>query len=270
MKTAPIATWLLTATLAAIAVPAQAANEDAFAAAKRRGKLIVAMAYLVPEFKVGTKFRTPDAIDSALAEDLAKRLGLPHAAMRTAGKPGAAQPAARADVSFLYVDRPDVKLPGYALISTGYTAGPMAIMRTDTNIKRWEDVKGRTVCLSEGGRYVGVIAARYGAIEQVYRAPADSLINVRIGTCDAAVHDHPFLEALIALPEWKKFSARLPTGPSTHLVMAVRHADAKTIDYLTQVAADWRASDMFKKLAHTMSRTSAFEVYLDQDVPDCH
>jgi polar amino acid transport system substrate-binding protein len=161
-------------------------------------------------------------------------------------------------------------LRGTMLVPTGYVAGPMAIMRSDTDIKRWEQLKGRTVCVSEGGRYVGTIAARYGAIEKVLRAPADSLLALRTGRCDAAVHDDAMLEELLKLPEWKKFSARLPAVQRTPLVFAVPAGDAPSAALLQQVASDWRASGFLDQLMKKRARSIAFEVYLDQDVPDCH
>src|SRR3546814_17373291 len=88
----------------------------------------------------------------------------------------------------------------------------MAIMRTDTDIKSWQQLKGRTVCLSEGGRYVGALTRQYGAVEIVFKAPADSLLALRTGGCAAAVHDDVMLKELLKLPEWKKFSSSLPPG----------------------------------------------------------
>src|SRR3546814_5705323 len=83
-----------------------------------------------------------------------------------------------------------------------------------SDIKSWQQLKGRTVCLSEGGRYVGALTRQYGAVEIVFKAPADSLLALRTGGCDAAVHDDVMLKELLKLPEWKKFSASLPPGPA--------------------------------------------------------
>src|SRR5690606_14975281 len=101
-------------------------------------------------------------------------------------------------------------------VSLDYAVGPMAIMRTDTDIRGWKDLAGRTVCMDGGGRYLGEVAERFGAIELVYPTATDALLAVRVGQCDAAVQDDRFLEALLKFPEWKKFSASLP---------AYRHED---------------------------------------------
>jgi polar amino acid transport system substrate-binding protein len=268
----PIALSVLPRVLVATALACSGANafaDGAFEHAKQRGKLTAGIAYPVPTYQAGAKFRTPEAIDSALAEELAKRVHLAPAIVRAA--PAQAAHVLRdGSADLLLASAEADTLRGTTLVPTGYTAGPMAIMRSDTDIKRWEQLKGRTVCLSEGGRYVGTIAARYGAIEKVLRAPADSLLALRTGGCDAAVHDDTMLEELLKLPEWKKFSARLPVARRTPLVFAVPAGAANSTALLQQLVADWRASGYLDQLNRKRVRSIAFEVYLDQDAPDCH
>jgi polar amino acid transport system substrate-binding protein len=210
-------------------------------------------------------------VDSALAEEIAQQMKV-----RLTGVPvhwkGAGNPIAsrKADIVLAAVSDADSPHKSVAIVPTGYSAGPMAIMRSDTDIKTWEQLKGRKVCMSRDGRYAGTIAGKYGANEKVFRAPADSLLALRIGECDAAVHDSTMLEQLIKLPEWKKFSARLPVGPVSPLVFAVPANDTHTVKLLSRVARDWSSTGHLKQLTEKMARNIAFEVYLDQNVPDCH
>ena len=242
-----------------------------FEQARQRDRLVAGVAYVPQAYSAGAKFRTPEGIETALAEDLGKRLRLPAA---TVAAVPALRPAMLAGGKVeLLIDAiadTDPLRRSAILVPTGFSAGPMAIMRSDTDIKRWEQLKGRTVCLAEGGRYAGAIAARYGAIEKRFRAPADALLALRTGGCDAAVHDNTLLEELIKLPEWKKFSARLPVGPRHALLFAVPASERASAAFLKQTADDWRASGYLSQLVRKMARNIAFEVYLDQDVPDCH
>ena len=261
---APIRSSLPRVLLAAAlgGVCASAFATDGLERAKQRGELLAGIHYVVPEYKGGMKFRTPETLDTALLEDVARRVQLPLAAVRAE--------SGKADIALVTIAQSDALHRHAGVIPTGYSAGPMAIMRTDTDIKAWEHLKGRKVCVSEGGHHAGTLAARYGAIEKVYKAPADSLLALRIGACDAAVHDSTMLEQLIKLPEWKKFSARLPVGPRKTLAFVVPAGDKKSAAVLKQVAAAWTASGYLDRLMNKMVRQIAFEVYLDQDVPDCH
>lgn len=252
-------------------VCANALAVDGLDRARQQGKLVAGIHYVVPEYKGGMKFRTPEALDNALLEDVARRLQLPLNTIRTEpGKPASLLAPGKANVAITVVSDTRSQDTSVIVIPTGYTAGPMAIMRTDTSIKAWEQLKGRTVCVSEGGLYVGTLAMKYGAIEKVYKAPADALIAVRIGECDATVHDNAMLEELIKYPEWKKFSASLPVGPRAAQAFVVPSSDKKTAAFLKQVATEWTTTGYIDKLMKTAVRNIAFEVYLDQAVPDCH
>lgn len=256
---------LLSCTLLSAAAGAAAADQ-----ARQPGRLTAGIAYPVPEYKGGMKFRTPDALDQPLLADVARRAGLPLATVRTdASQVGRQLSAGQSRLALLAID-PARAPAGTLLVPTGYVAAPMAIMRTDTDIRRWEHLKGRKVCLSEGGLYAGTMAAKYGAIEIVQRAPADSLLAVRTGACDAAVHDSAMLEELVRLPEWKKFSARLPAGAGLPLSFVVPSGDTRTIGLLRQTVAEWKSSGYLDQAMKSAVRHIAFEVYLDQDVPDCH
>jgi polar amino acid transport system substrate-binding protein len=250
---------------------ATGAQADGLDRARQQNRLDAALAYPLPEYKGGMKFRTAEALDTVLLVDVAKRLKLPLASVATdAARAGQQLQAGKAQLALLALPPKQSPGAGLALVPTGHVAAPMAIMRSDTDIKRWEQLKGRKVCLSEGGSYVGSLAAKYGAVELVQRAPADSLLALRTGACDAAVHDSTLLEELIKLPEWKKFSARLPAGPGMPLNFIVPAADTKTIAFLKQTAAEWKSSGLLEQATKNAVRHIAFEVYLDQDVPDCH
>lgn len=262
---------LLSPAQAADAVGNGNSNANGIDVARQRGTLVAGLSFPLPVYVAGAKFRTPESPESTLADDVAKRLRLKLGTPKISAN-NAAQwlKSGRADVVLALIDDNDALRRDAIVIPTGYSAGAMAIMRSDTDIKSWEQLKGRTVCLSEGGAYVGKIAAKYGAIEKIQRAPADSLLSLRIGTCDAAVHDDTMLNELLKLPEWKKFSARLPVQSRQTLVFAVRPDDARSISFLKQTGADWAADNFWGELKKKWVNNVAFEVYLDQNVPDCH
>jgi polar amino acid transport system substrate-binding protein len=261
----------LSLTLVAAGLCTSAIAADGLDRAKQNRKLVAGVHYVVPEYKAGMKFRTPETVDTALLDDLTQRLHVSLSTVRIEpGKQVQSLRSGKVDVALAMIGDSDPLLRNATVIPTGYAAGPMAIMRSDTTIKAWEHLKGRKVCVSEGGQYVGTLASKYGAIEKVYRAPADALIAVRIGECDATVHDNVMLEELIKLPEWKKFSATLPVGPRARLAFVVPSADKTNAAFLKQVTDEWATKGHVDQLVKKSVRNIAFEVYLDQNVPDCH
>ena len=246
-----------------------AASAGVLDGARQAGSLRVGLDYVPPVYKGGMKFRTPERIDTVLADDLARQFKLKGDQIKNSPDALQSFKGGRADVVLTLAATAETAPADAVVIPTGYSAGGMAIMRTDTSIRKWEDLKGRTVCLSEGGPYVGSLASRYGAIEKVMRAPADSLLAVRVGECDAAVHDDTLMKELLKLPEWKKFSAQLAPTSRQQLVLKVRGADATDLAALRQAAARW-SGDYWAGVKKKWANDVAFEVYLDQNVPDCH
>lgn len=238
--------------------------------ATRLEPLVVQVDYLVPEYKGGDKFRSPATIDTALATDLAKRLQRP--LMTVAHETATDDAAGTVGVAVQLTTLRDVAAapPGVTVIPVGYRAAPMAIMRSDTPIKRWEDLAGRKVCVARGGNYLGTLSVRYGATEQVHPTPTDAMIALRTGVCDALVHDSMMLEELIRFPEWKKFSARLRASQRSTLAFLAPAEDRETVDLLRRTAFEWDAKGVPEALVRNAVRNMAFEVYLEQEVPDCH
>ncbi len=261
--------WCLARVLLAIAIAVacgEASGAGVSEAPSKRRSLVVSLDYVAPEYKAGTKFRSAATIDTALAEDLGRRMQLPLATHRAASLPD----TARGGVQLTSLIDGAAVPPAYEAIPVGYGTAPMAIMRSDTIVKRWQQLKDHTVCVAQGGHQAGTMAAQYGAIEKVYPALTDALIALRSGACDAMVHDSAMLDELIKFPEWKKFSAHLSAGPRSTLAFVVPVADKETVTALRRVADDWKASAYPDALVKKTVRNIAFEVYLDQDVPDCH
>lgn len=253
----------------------QAWAGEPFEQAGQRGKLLVGVRYVAPSYAAGAKFRTPESLAQPLAADLAARMHVPLAAVRI--DPAASlrgQIGEKFDAALIAVSAngaaADAATGNAAVVPTAYAFAPMAIMRTDTGIRSWQQLKGRKVCVAEGGFFAGMAAARYGARELSFKSPADSLLALRAGGCDAALHDSAMLEELIKLPEWKKFSARLESDQRFLLAFAVPNADRAAKEFLQNAADHWKKTAYIGKLQKEAVRNIAFEVYLEQNVPDCH
>jgi polar amino acid transport system substrate-binding protein len=258
----------LTAALTGMA-PAESVA-DTLANIRQRDVLKAGMQYVAPEYAAGSKFRTPEGIEHVLVQDLAQRLHVKAVAVQDDAGKGAAQlKAGKQDLLLAVAPSSQSMRAGPVTVPTGYVAAPMAIMRSDTAIKSWEQLKGHRVCVTRSGRYAG-LAARYGATEKPYKAAADALLALRTGACDATIHDVALLEELLKLPEWKKFSARLTSGAGAPLEIVLPAGDDKARAYFQQVAREWQARGYLQQQLRLMARNIAFEVYLDQDVPDCH
>lgn len=203
---------------------------------------------------------TDDTIAPAFARDLAKALGrklqsapAAEASLRLERRNGTETPTAP--------DQP-------ASLATGYRSGLTVAMRTDTDIHTWDQIKGRTVCFTQTNSAARHAILARGAIPVPQSAPALSLVKIRTGDCDAALHEAALLDRLFALPDWQKFSASLP--PLEESALVLRAASPDLSPQMRQALADISSDKAWQVRTEKWARNVAFEVWLEQDAPDCH
>lgn len=122
-----------------------------------------------------------------------------------------------------------------------YRVGGTAAVRKDSGITKWEDLRGKPVCVSQGSSFAKPLANDYGAQVQGFKTSSDSLLALKGGTCVAAVHDSTLIHPLLrSNPEWSQYSAPIPTeilpAPS---VVWTRKGEADTIAAVDKVVQDW-------------------------------
>lgn len=211
---------------------------------KSRGTVVVGVILSGPPYGyLDPATQQPGGLNIDLAADIAQRLGVK---LETV----AVVPANR--VQFLQQGKVDLLIPNMQLnperaeimgyVPTPYgDAGGGFITRKGSGITRWEDVKGKTVCVSQGSNYAKPLAEEYGANVKGMPSQPDSLLALKAGSCFASVHDSAPLHLLVEEnPEWKDFELPIATDliplPSVIWVRKGEKDIEKTLDGFVQ---DW-------------------------------
>lgn len=258
--------------IGAVAVLGAAPSVPAAAVAPDTGPLRIGVPYLPPAYTTtDVRLYTEEGFEIDLAKALGKRLGAPVTLVRVADEQRAA--LLETGAIRLAIGRAAANDPLFAAATVrrvGFASGASVAMRADTTVGRWEDLMGRTVCLSEADTRARALATAYGARLRVERAPARSLMLVRTGDCDAAIHDEALLTPLFEREGWRKFSATLPPALPTELVLAHAKDDGALAARLDPVLAELTTDDAWTTRRQRWAANVAFEVHLDQEAPDCH
>ncbi|OZI75003.1 transporter substrate-binding domain-containing protein [Bordetella genomosp. 12] len=259
--------WLSSLWIAAALCGPAAQAEPVFAQAHARGELRVGIPALAAAPVAGAKVRTPEGLAQPAAARLAARLGLPLVLVQVpAAQAQAALAEGKADV--VLAERADNDAPEQGWVSARVTLQPKAVIRSDTPLRRWSQTEGMRVCMAQTNQRAQALAQAHHAQVQPYRAPSDALVAVREGQCDIALIDDAVWAALMRFPEWRKFSSTLPPdGPRAELGWVAAAPDTR---WLQNEMRSWQATGAWAAMSAKWARDVAFDVYLDQEVPDCH
>ena len=181
-----------------------------------------------------------------LARDLARRLGVEVDLVQV-------QPATR--VQFLQSGKVDLliasmeynpdrgEILGHAP-TPFYRVGGTALTPRNSGIARWEDLRGKPVCASQGSSFTKPLQEQYGAQVRGFKTSSESLLALRGGNCVAAVHDATLIHPLLRTnSEWAAYHAPLAEeilpAPS---VVWTRKGEADTIAAVDRVVQEWHRS----------------------------
>ncbi|MCD5973362.1 transporter substrate-binding domain-containing protein [Pseudomonas quasicaspiana] len=121
--------------------------------------------------------------------------------------------------------------------------GGAALIRKDAGISKWEDLKGKPVCVSQGSNFIKPLQETYGAQIKAFRSQSESLLSLRGNGCVAAVHVSPTMHALLGEEEWADYSTPLPTDliPSNSVIW-IRKGEHDVQARLDAIVRDWHRS----------------------------
>jgi len=235
----------LTSVASALLLLSGAAHADAtFDKIKQRGKVTIGV--LVNGGPLGSIDPANQQLvgwNPELARALAKGLGVEAdlVQVQTATRVQFLQ-AGKVDLLIASMElNPDrAEILGYAP-TPFYRVGGTAAVRKDSGITKWEDLRGKPVCVSQGSSYAKPLGSDYGATVQGFKSSSDSLLALKGGNCVAAVHDSTLIHPLLRTnAEWSQYAAPITTellpAPS---VVWTRKGEADTIAAVDKVVQDW-------------------------------
>ena len=234
--------------IALLALGASAAHADAtLDKIRQRNKIVVGVILSGPPFgTLDPVTQKPIGYNVELAEGVAKALGVGLETVQV-------QPSNR--VQFLQQGKVDILIANMqwtqerseimSFVPTPFEeVGGAAIARKGSGIKRWEDVKGKPVCVSQGSNFTKPLAEQYGAEIKAFRGQPESLLALKGGNCVMAVHVSPTLRELVAgNADWKDYEIVSPSEliPSPSVIW-VRKGEADAQAAIDKVVQHWHAT----------------------------
>ena len=235
----------LTAAVALLAISAGLAHADAtLDKIKQRGKVSIGvMVNGGPFGSIDPATQQLTGWNPELARALAKGLGV-EVDLVQVQTPSRVQFLQGGKVDLLIASmelNPDrAEILGYAPTPFYRVGGTAAVLKT-SGITKWEDLRGKPVCVSQGSSFAKPLANDYGAVVHGYKSSSDSLLALRGGNCVAAVHDSTLIHPTLRnSAEWSAYAAPIATellaAPS---VVWTRKGEQDTIAAVDKVVQEW-------------------------------
>ena len=185
-----------------------------------------------------------------LAADLAKRLNvkLELVPVQTANRIEFLQQG-RIDAMIATMSVNDQRRKVVGVIEPFYYAGGTSLLvRKSAKINRWEDVRDKDICGTQGAYYNRPVSQKYGAKIVAFPGNVEALNALLTGSCVGFVQDSTLLASTIASgdPKWAEFEVPLPVEDLQPWAVSVPLADLNTPygDFVRQAVSDWHRTGL--------------------------
>ncbi|WP_454733705.1 MULTISPECIES: transporter substrate-binding domain-containing protein [Cupriavidus] len=232
---------------------------------RQRGRISVGIDGASPPFGfMDTASGKVGGYQTDLAADLARRLGVQLETVPV---------TANTRVQFLNTGKVDVLIANIqwtqerseilSFAPTPYDlVGGAAMVSRASGIHRWEDLRGKVACVSQGSNFARPLQETYGAIVKGLRGIPESLLALKGGSCAASVHVQPALYQKLhgdGAAEWKDYELATPDQliPSPTVVW-MRRGEADTQAFVDGAVRDWHRSGLLLRTAQKYGVPDAY------------
>jgi len=232
---------------------------------KQRGKIAVGIDGPSPPFGyLDTATGKTAGYQTDLAHDIAKRLGVQLETVPvTAATRVQFLQAGKVDLLIANIQWTQERSEILSFAPTPYDLiGGAAMVAKSSGITRWEDLRGKVACVSQGSNFARPLQETYGAIVKGLRGIPESLLALRGGTCAASVHIQPALYQTLHGPsagEWKDFTLatqdQLIPSPT---VVWTRRGENDTVAFVDKAIQDWHRSGLLLATARKYGIPDAY------------
>ncbi|CDX19234.1 Polar amino acid uptake family ABC transporter, periplasmic substrate-binding protein [Mesorhizobium plurifarium] len=115
------------------------------------------------------------------------------------------------------------------------------LMRKDTPIDSWDDLKNRKVCGVQGSIYNKPLQQKRGAEVLAFAGLTEAFAALKNGTCEGVVYADQILRQTAASEDWQDYTVKLDPIDEIPWAIAIRkdEADSELSKELSSIIAKW-------------------------------
>lgn len=227
-------------------VPVAALDPQPLARIRQRGTLLAGVKTDYPPFGMLDAAGRPQGFEHDLAADLARRLGV---GLKLVPVTGANRLQKLEDGSIDIViatmgDTAERRNLATVVEPSYYASGVTLFMRPESRVSDWQEIRGQTVCATQGSYFNRAMSERYLLELLMFNNARDAHLAVRDGRCIGYLFDHTAIASDLRQPQWAGYKAPLPPAMVTPWSVALaRSAAGSSLERAVGDAlADWHRS----------------------------
>jgi polar amino acid transport system substrate-binding protein len=245
-----IARILMGALLGLVAL-ASAAQADVLDDIKKRGTLVVGVKADYKPFG----FRDPSGgivgLEPDLAADVAKKLGvkLELVPVVSANRMEFLNQGKIDLMIATMSDKPDRRKVVQVIEPLYYSDACNILLRKDSPVKSWDDLKGKKLCGTTGAFYNKDIQQKYGPEIASFDGSEKPLLALKNNDCIGYVYDQTFIAGKLTDDDWKGgYHMPLPGIMESPWAMAVKLGEANLQKFMEDISKEWMKSGRIVEL----------------------
>jgi polar amino acid transport system substrate-binding protein len=129
-----------------------------------------------------------------------------------------------------------------------YASGTNVLAKKSENLKSWDQLKGKKVCLIQGSFYNKELQEKYGVEGVAFPGTAEAYAALKNGNCVAFAYDDTAIVGEMAKPEWKDYEMPLDSILVQPWGLAVKQGEKGFADFLSKTITDWHKSGLVQQL----------------------
>ena len=227
------------------------ARADVLDDIKKRGTLIVGVKADYKPFG----FRDPSGaiigLEPDLAADVAKKLGvkLELVPVVSANRMEFLKQGKIDLMIATMSDKPERRRIVQAIEPLYYADFVNVLLKSDSGLKKWEDLKGRKLCGTTGAWYNKPVAEKYGPEIASFDGSDKPLLALKNGDCIGYLYDQTFIVGKLTDDDWKAgYQMTLPGIMETPWAIAVKMGEDKLRKVMEEISVEWMKSGRIVEL----------------------
>jgi polar amino acid transport system substrate-binding protein len=194
-------------------------------------------------YKPGTQTPVGFAVD--LAQDIGKKLGVETEVVPVvAANRAVFLQQGKVDLLIANMTVTPERAEQLDYVPTPYEQlGGALVAPRHSGITRWEDLRDKTVCISQGASFQQPLTRDYHVRLKAFRGQSEVLLALRGNSCDAVVLNSPIMHELLRQPEWAGFDIPIAEDlvPADSVIW-LRKDQPDMQRLLDRIVQDWHGS----------------------------